>query len=67
MIVGKNKQTHIVKILAYTNITEFTEQMNIWINSGYSRYGNLQVTPHHDYHGYGMQYTQMLIKSETEL
>lgn len=50
------------EIVAATDITVFRSLVNSVLKDGWKLRGNVQVTPHQDLRGHGMQYTQAFVK-----
>lgn len=57
------KQQIKYKTVAATDINSFDDAVNLAIADGYDMLaGTLNVTPHQDKDGYGMQYTIAMVK-----
>lgn len=50
------------KLIAATDLASFDEAMNTALRDGWKPHGQVVVTPSKDFTGYGMQYTQAVIK-----
>lgn len=58
------KQKELYKLIAATDVQTFNQLMNEALEDGYDIEGQLVVTPHRDSTGYGMQYSQGMLRNE---
>lgn len=54
------------KAIAATTINEFNGALAEYVKDGWFQSGDLQVTPHQDATGYGMQYSMLIAKEVKE-